>query len=251
MRFCCLGSGSKGNTTLVAYKNTLLMVDCGFSMRHVLARMQQKNCHPEQLTAILVTHEHADHINGVAALAKNFSIPVYATRGTAKTGKLDSVDELHWLTLDQPEQVGDVNVTPVAVPHDAVEPCQFLFAANDRKLGVVTDLGSVSPHVLRSYSQCDALLLEANHDADMLWQGKYPPSLKVRVAGDWGHLSNQQAEDFVHALELQRLSTLVLGHISEQNNCLSIVQQHFGKFAQPGRRIVYATQEEGFEWLTV
>lgn len=251
MQFCCLGSGSKGNTTLVSHKNTLLMVDCGFSIRHVLERMQQKNCDPATLTAILVTHEHADHINGVAALARKFSLPVYATRGTARTGKLDGVEDIRWLTLDQSITIGDVNVTPVAVPHDAVEPCQFLFEADGRKLGVVTDLGSISAHVKQAFDGCDALLLEANHDVTMLWAGNYPPSLKKRVAGDWGHLSNQQAEDFACSLNLEKLKTLVLGHISEQNNCPELVRQHFQRLEEAERTVVYATQEQGFNWLAV
>lgn len=251
MQFCCLGSGSKGNTTLVAHNDTLLMVDCGFAVRHVLDRMHAKQCEPARLTAILVTHEHADHINGVAALAKKLSVPVYATRGTARTGKLDTVADLRWITPGQSFVIGELTITPVAVPHDAHEPCQFVFEAIGRKLGIVTDLGSVSAHVQASFNGCDALLLEANHDVSMLWQGAYPPALKRRVAGDWGHLSNQQAQDFVCSLDLQKLSTLVLGHISEQNNCLALVQQHFQKLECPQRNIVYATQSDGFGWLTV
>lgn len=251
MRFCCLGSGSKGNSTLVSYKNTLLMIDCGFSMRHVVNSMLERDCSPEQLTAILVTHEHADHIKGVASLARKYQIPVYSTRGTARTGKLEKVEALHWLTLDQTIMLGDLSVTPVTVPHDAHEPCQFLFEANSKTLGVVTDLGSVSTHVKNMFHQCDALLLEANHDLDMLWRGPYAPSLKRRVASDWGHLNNQQAEELVHSMNLQRLKNLVLGHISEQNNCVEIVRRHFQQFEQASRRVIYASQNEGFDWLCV
>lgn len=251
MQFCCLGSGSKGNTTLVAHEETLLMVDCGFAVRHVLSRLAEKGCKPAQLTAILVTHEHADHINGVAALARKLSVPVYATRGTARTGKLAGVDDVRWITLDQPFDIGAVRIIPVAVPHDAHEPCQFVFQADGKRLGVVTDLGSVSAHVQRHFDDCHALLVEANHDLAMLQQGPYPPALKRRVAGDWGHLSNQQAEDFICSLNLQKLTTLVLGHISEKNNCLELVKQHFQKLACPQRTIVYATQEGGFDWLPV
>lgn len=251
MRFCCLGSGSKGNASLVSYKNTLLMVDCGFSMREVLSRLQDVQCRPEQLTALLVTHEHADHINGVATLAKKLSLPVYATRGTARTGKLETIADVRWINLDETFQVGDITVRPVAVPHDAHEPCQFLFTAAGRRLGIITDLGSISVHVQQAFNDCHALLLEANHDAEMLWQGPYPEGLKRRVASDWGHLSNQQAEDFLHGINQTTLMTLVLGHISEKNNCLTRVKQHFQQFAQSCRQVTYASQDSGFDWLDV
>lgn len=227
------------------------MIDCGFSMRQTVESMLKKNCQPEQLTAILVTHEHADHIKGVAALARKYRLPVYATRGTARTGKLDTVEQLHWLTPDQAFMLGAVKITPVTVPHDAHEPCQFLFEVNNTKLGVVTDLGSISAHVQTMFHQCDALLLEANHDVEMLMQGPYPARLKQRVASDWGHLNNQQAELLVRSMHLPRLKSLVLGHISEQNNTVEKVRQHFQQFEQPNRQVIYACQEEGFDWLSV
>ena len=251
MHFCCLGSGSKGNTTLVRHGETVLMIDCGFSARHVTQRLQDKAIKPEQISAILVTHEHADHINGVAALARKIKRPVYATRGTARSGKLDNVADLRWIQPGEAFQLGAVTVTPVTVPHDAVEPCQFLFEADGKRLGIVTDLGSVSPYVLSAFDHCDGLLLEANHDVDMLRSGRYPPRLKQRVAGDWGHLSNHQAERFVRSLNLQRLSTLVLGHISEENNCPTIVRRHFMPLEETVGRIVYASQQDGFDWLPI
>lgn len=220
-------------------------------MRQIRASMKSKQCRPEQLTAILVTHEHSDHIKGVATLARNYQIPVYATRGTAKTGKLEGLEQVHWLTPDQAFQINEINITPVTVPHDAHEPCQFLFAADGKQLGVVTDLGSISSHVARMFHHCDALLLEANHDVDMLWRGPYTASLKRRVASDWGHLNNQQAENFVRGMNLQRLKSLVLGHISEQNNSIEKVRQHFQQFERQGRQVIYACQEVGFDWLRV
>lgn len=251
MRFCCLGSGSKGNASLVAYKNTLLMIDCGFSMRTVIERMNEQQCVPEQLTAILVTHEHADHISGVASLAKKYAIPVYATRGTAKTDKLNGVQTLHWIDLDEPFVIDDIQIMPVTVPHDAHEPCQFYFQAGGLKLGIVTDLGSISEHVRGAFDGCHALLLEANHDVDMLMNGPYPASLKQRVASDWGHLNNQQAEQFVCSLNLAQLNTLVLGHISEKNNHIDKVKQCFDWLISQNKNVIYASQEQGFAWLNV
>ena len=251
MQFCCLGSGSKGNATLVKHGETTVMVDCGFPMKHTLARLSANDTAIQEISAILVTHEHADHINGVSMLARRFGIPVYASRGTLRSGRLEQGLDVSCITLDQAFHIGEIAIMPVAVPHDANEPCQFVFSAEDKRLGIMTDLGSISPHVQESFVDCHALLLEANHDLDMLWAGKYPPSLKHRVAGDWGHLSNAQAEQFLHALDKKCLSTLVLGHMSQQNNTLDLMKRHFDAFMDHVQELVYATQDEGFSWLEV
>lgn len=251
MEFCCLGSGSKGNATLIKHNDTVLMIDCGFSVKSTLARLEQVDCRPESISAILVTHEHSDHISGVARFAKRFNVPVYSSRGTARTGKLENVETMHWIVPDNAFSIDDMAVMPVAVPHDANEPCQFVVTVGGKRLGIVTDLGSVSEHVYAEYKECDALLLEANHDLEMLWAGKYPPQLKQRVASDWGHLSNAQAKEFLHAVNTERLSTLVLGHLSEQNNCIEKVKGCFSSFEEIIDSIIYACQKEGFGWITV
>ncbi len=251
MRFCCLGSGSKGNATLVQAAETTLLIDCGFSLKYMLSALEQKACVPDDLTAILVTHEHSDHISGVNTLAKRYNIPVYLTPGTARAQKICSEkNQLIHFIADKPILIGDILVKPVTVPHDAREPCQFVFSHDHRKLGVMTDLGSISSYVADQYSHCDALLLEANHDVPMLWAGPYPPSLKQRVIGDWGHLSNEQAAQFLSNQEsLPKL--LVLGHISEKNNALEKVEKAFSCFSDRIDDIIYATQSEGFSWLQV
>lgn len=251
MQFCCLGSGSKGNSTLVRHRQTLLMVDCGFSMKYTVASLAQKGCSAGDISAILVTHEHSDHIAGVSTLARRFNIPVYATPGTGRSHKLDRDIDIRWLELDEEVAVGDLSFCPVAVPHDANEPCQFVFQGAGKKLGILTDLGSVSDHVVARFANCHALLLEANHDLELLWAGPYPPSLKQRVAGDWGHLSNAQAADFLTRQSLAQLNTLVLGHISEQNNSLDRVRAHFFPYESQLSQVVYATQASGFDWLEV
>jgi phosphoribosyl 1,2-cyclic phosphodiesterase len=227
------------------------MVDCGFGLKHTLSRLADNHCSIHDVSAILVTHEHHDHISGVSSLSRRYNIPVYTTRGTARSGKLHQDLDVQWINLDKVFRVGDISINPVAVPHDANEPCQFVFTANDKSLGVMTDLGSISPHVHAAFAQCDALLLEANHDLDMLWAGSYPPSLKQRVSSDWGHLSNDQAEQFLQAIDVDKLSTLVLGHMSQQNNCLDIMKKHFSVFESTINQLVYATQDEGFAWLSV
>ncbi len=251
MQFCCIGSGSKGNATLIKHDQTTVMIDCGFSVKYTLSRLMELDCCVEDIDAILVTHEHSDHISGVSRLACRYGIPVFTTRGTARTGKLEKIEDIQWIELDNDFEIGSITITPVSVPHDANEPCQFIFKAGGKKLGVMTDLGSVSPHVCAEYTRCHALLLEANHDIDMLWSGKYPPSLKQRVASDWGHLSNVQAEHFLQSIDIALLNTLVLGHISEQNNSIDLVKKQFAEIERQIDNVIYATQQQGFSWLSV
>lgn len=251
MEFSCLGSGSKGNATLVRFEDQLVMVDCGFSLKYIHQALSAKGCSADELTAVLVTHEHGDHIKGVNTLAKRLNLPVYCTAGTFRSGKLSADLDINIITGGISLQLGNLVITAVTVPHDAREPCQFHFSANNKKLGVLTDLGSFSEHVVDAYRDCHAILLEANHDVDMLMQGPYPASLKRRVVGDWGHLSNDQALNFLNDVNLQDVSTLVLGHISEKNNTLDLVKKLFGHFDQHIDNVIYASQNEGFHWQKV
>lgn len=249
MRFSSLGSGSKGNATLVAAGDTVLMVDCGFSLRETTRRLGHLDLEPEQLDAILVTHEHSDHSSGVAALSRRYDIPVYLTHGTAGTGRCDGSFELRHFDCEHQFVLGDITVTAVAVPHDAVEPCQYHFRANDRALGVLTDLGSITPHVIEHFSDCHGLVLEFNHDLPMLMAGAYPPPLKRRVAGDWGHLNNSQSAQLLQSLNLGQLRHLVVAHVSENNNCAERVEEALLSVLDDLERVVFADQVQGFDWL--
>ena len=250
MRLASLGSGSKGNATLVESGTTCILIDCGFSTKEVNKRIQRLERSAEDLDAILVTHEHSDHIKGVAVLARKYNIPVYMSHGTASTQQ-DTNYPLNIISSHSSFTIGDITVEPVPVPHDAREPCQFVFSSNDFRLGVLTDLGHVSSVVLEHYRDCDMLLVEANHDVDMLQQGPYPYSLKERVGGDWGHLSNQQTIDFLQAINHQRLQKLVLGHISETNNCTERVKQSLQQLGEVSAEIILADQNDGSHWLFV
>ena len=250
MRFASLGSGSKGNATLVEWRNTCVMVDCGFSIRDTTARLQRLGKTPEQLSAILVTHEHSDHWKGVTPLAKKFGLRVYVTAGTLKSRNV-SLDSADFEIIDshRPFQVGDLAVTPVPVPHDAREPVQYLFDGDDHRLGVLTDIGSLTEHVEAQYSGCDALLVEANHDIDMLANGPYPAFLKERVAGQWGHLNNNQTARLVSLIEQQRIQHLVIGHISDKNNSVDKVRRAIEAVFTQQHKVTYACQQDGFDWL--
>ena len=249
MRFASLGSGSKGNATLVAAGDTLVMIDCGFSVREACRRMARLDVSAEQLDAILVTHEHSDHISGVQRLSRRFGIPVYLTHGTAGTGRCDDSHKLHAFNCGEQFDIGELSVTAVPVPHDAAEPCQYRLEYGGMALGILTDLGSITPHVVEHYGSCDGLLLEFNHDTPMLHAGSYPPMLKRRVAGDWGHLNNEQSVDLLRAVELARLRHLVVAHVSENNNSRELVEDALLTVMGGLDRVVFADQSLGFDWL--
>lgn len=240
-----LGSGSKGNGTLVQIGGQRLLVDCGFGLRATQNRLQRLGLRPGDLSAILVSHEHSDHVQGVAALAHRFDIPVYASHGTLKAqqGKLYG----HAFISDQPFQVAGVEVVPVTVPHDAREPTQFVFTADGTRVGVLSDLGHVTPHVTREFQGLDALLLEANHDRDLLAVGRYPASVKRRVGGNLGHLANEQAAALLADIAHPGLNVLI-GHISAQNNRMDLLQALFEPLRAQLASLGYATQEEGHNW---
>ncbi len=249
IRFASLGSGSSGNATVICAEETIILLDCGFSVKETAKRLERIGLTLAQLSAVVVTHEHGDHIKGVPALVRKLGIPVYMTPGTYHSRDLGRIPDLQLIHNYQSFSVGAIHVTPVAVPHDAREPAQFVFSCQNKILGVLTDFGSITSHVIEAYSGCDALLLEANHDRTMLAYGSYPQSLKARVAGPWGHLSNEQAVALLEEVDTSNLQHLVVGHISEKNNSLDRVKLAMSKISKNLGEVVYACQSEGFGWL--
>ena len=250
MRFASLGSGSKGNATLIEWRDTCVMVDCGFSIKETTLRMAKLGKQPQDLNAILVTHEHSDHWKGVMPLANKFGIKVYLTAGCLKSRDLKNpTTDFHIIDSHTEFRVGDLTVTPVPVPHDAREPVQYLFNSLNHKLGVLTDIGSLTPHVEAQYDNCHGLLLEANHDLDMLAMGPYPAFLKDRVSGQWGHLNNQQTARLLANVDQSLIQQLVIGHISDKNNSLDKVRDAVEKVYTGQGNLHYACQQEGFDWL--
>ncbi len=249
MQFASLGSGSKGNATLVRAADTLVMIDCGFSLRETIRRMARLQVDPQQLDAILVTHEHADHSSGVAALSRKFHIPVYLTHGTFSTGRCDGSYDQRLFNCEDNFTIGSLSIKAVAVPHDAVEPCQYRLSWSGYTLGILTDLGSITPHVIDNFRGCHSLLLEFNHDLAMLLEGPYPPHLKRRVGGDWGHLNNQQAAELLRQIDCAALCHLVVAHISEKNNSRERAQSALLSVLDSLDRVIFAEQLIGFDWL--
>jgi len=245
-----LGSGSKGNGTVVASGDTCLLIDCGFSLRETTRRLARLGLVPGDIDAILVTHEHSDHAAGVGTLSRGYGIPVHATHGTAASGRLGECAALERFNAGEVFTVGSVTVRSVAVPHDAREPCQYRLVAGGRELGILTDLGSITPHVVAAYRGCQGLVLEFNHDSAMLAAGDYPPALKRRVGGEWGHLNNRQASDLLAALDGPALRHLVIAHMSEKNNSPAAVRELLAA-EHPAwlERAHWACQREGFGWI--
>ena len=252
MRFASLGSGSKGNSTVVESDTACVMVDCGFGLRNACTRLERIGKSPEDLTAIIVTHEHSDHWKGIGALSAKYNIPVYLSAGSLKAKQIQSGEALfNCIDSHRDFYVGDICIKPVPVPHDAREPIQYILSNGKVQLGILTDLGHFTPHVVSSYSKCDALLLECNYDEDMLLDGPYPRFLKDRVSGMFGHLSNRQAADLLLALDLSRLKTLVIGHISAKNNDVSLIKAAIEPLCGEDIVLSFADQESGSPWMEI
>jgi phosphoribosyl 1,2-cyclic phosphodiesterase len=212
-------------------------------------RLARLGMTPSDLSAILVTHEHADHAHGVAVLARHYRLPVYLSHGTRRG--MHDLDDLDVRPFNGHEEfaIDGVGVIPVPVPHDAREPTQFVFDGAGVRVGVLTDLGHVTAHVRDVYRRCNALLVEANHDREMLWSGTYPPALKRRIASDLGHLSNEQTVALLEAIGSAAMHEVVVGHISEQNNCAQRLGRAFADVMARLPRVRFATQRDGFGWI--
>ena len=251
MRFASLGSGSKGNATVIQSNNTCLMVDCGFSIKDCSRRLQRLEKTPADIDAILVTHEHSDHWKGVLPLASRFAIDIYITAGCLRATGLTLSDYEGFKLIDSHKtfNIGDIEIKPIPVPHDALEPVQFIFSNNINRLGILTDVGSITPYIEQQYSGCDGLLVEANHDLELLNSGAYPGFLKNRVSGEWGHLNNNQTAALISVIDQACIKQLVIGHISQTNNNKAVVRETIEKVYQGSAKVIYADQEEGFDWL--
>ena len=247
-----LGSGSRGNATLIEAGNTRVLIDCGFNLGVTEARMQNLGIDPASLAAILVTHEHGDHLGGVARLARRHGIDVWMTAGTYSAWGDRRVESVHQFSPHAGWRIGNLDIQPYPVPHDAREPCQYVLAFGGLRVGILSDAGAVTPHMQQMLSGCDALMLECNHDAALLDAGPYPYSLKQRVGGGFGHLNNEQSAGLLRAVDCSRLQHLVLTHLSETNNRpdLALAAVHHA-MESDASWIVCAHQDEGLAWREV
>ena len=256
LRFKSLGSGSSGNATVVEAMGLLplrVLIDCGLGIRQLQARLAEAGLQPEDINAIFITHEHGDHIGCARALALRYRIPVWMSQGThAAIGAPDFDGLLHTARDGKVIDLGGLELTPFTVPHDAREPMQLSCSDGSAKLGVLTDLGHATSHVLSHLKGCDAMLLECNHDTALLEQSPYPAFLKRRVSGDYGHLSNAAAADIARTVMHRGFKHLVAGHLSTQNNRPELAQSAVaGALGCNNEDIVVAGASSGTPWLHI
>lgn len=253
IRFASLGSGSAGNALLVESDATCLMVDCGFGQRETLRRLARLGRRPEDLSGILLTHEHGDHVGGAFPFARRHGLPVWVSHGTfvacesvAGGVNVRIVDSHRRFYVDALE------IQPYPVPHDAREPIQFVFSDGARYLGLLTDVGEITPHIRNVLSGVDGLVLECNHDMNLLASSNYPVSLQRRIAGRLGHLENGAAAGLLRDIDCGNLQHLVAAHLSERNNRPELALQALEMACNfSDRQIGVACQAEGFPWREI
>lgn len=251
MRFACLGSGSQGNGLVVEVADTRLLLDCGFTLKETIARLSRLGLDPGMISGIVVTHEHDDHISGVARLARKFSIPVWLTHGTLRSMEkaFAALPQVNIIDSHQRFAIDAIEIEPYPVPHDAQEPAQFVFSDGAARLGVLTDTGCSTPHIEAVLRRCHALVLECNHDAQMLANSDYPSSLKQRIGGRFGHLENAAAAKLLANLDCSRLQHVIAAHLSRTNNTPLLAQAALSNGLNCDRNwIGIASQNEGFGW---
>lgn len=224
MRLCSLYSGSSGNCIYVGSDNTHVLIDVGVSMKKVVAALQEIDIKPEELDAILITHEHSDHIGGLGVFLRKYGIPVYGTSKTLEAvsqykniGKVD-FSLFHGVNPEESFQIEDLWIKPISTWHDAADSVCYTLTDGNKKVSVATDLGDFDDHIVQELSGADAMLIEANHDIRMLEVGPYPYQLKQRILGKRGHLSNERGGQLVRALLNDHIKGIYLGHLSKENN---------------------------------
>lgn len=224
MRLCSIASGSSGNCIYVGNDNTHILVDTGISKKRIDEGLHELGVKGEELNGILITHEHSDHIQGLGVFSRKYQIPIYATKGTIAGIKayksLGNLPDglLHEIEVDKNFNVGDIEVHPFAISHDANQPSGYRMNYQEKSVAVATDLGKYDEYIVENLTNLDALLLEANHDIHMLEVGPYPYVLKRRVMGDKGHLSNELSGRLLCDILHEKLQGVVLGHLSKENN---------------------------------
>lgn len=254
MRFACLGSGSKGNAWLVEQGSTRVLLDCGFGVREMATRLGRLGIQADDVDAILITHEHSDHARGAARFSAKYGCDVLLTAGCGVV--LDAMGDLpeRVREIDGHEafSVGNLEFHPFPVPHDAREPVQYVASDGARRWGLLTDAGHVTNHMVAMLQTCDAIALECNHDVDMLKRGGYPPSLKARILGRYGHLDNHAAAALLGRLNLDRLQHVVAAHLSEENNSPELARAALAKvLGCESDWIGVADQVNGVDWRTI
>jgi len=252
LRFSYLGSGSRGNAALIESGDTCVMLDCGFSAKETEKRIRRLKRRPGDIAAVVITHEHGDHVAGAVRFARRHDIELWMTPGTCAALRDAHLAKLRLVNCHETFSIGDLQIEPTPVPHDAREPCQYVFGNGAHRLGILTDTGHISAHMLKVYQGCDALALECNHAPDMLAAGPYPAHLKERVGCNYGHLSNQQAADMLDNMDCSSLTQIVGVHLSEKNNEPELARAALaGGLGCEASEVQIADQQDGLDWRDV
>jgi phosphoribosyl 1,2-cyclic phosphodiesterase len=251
LRFCCLGSGSEGNALVIEARDglvaTRVLLDNGFNGRQLRLRLARAGLTIEDIDAVVLTHEHGDHVGGVGMLLKRRRMPLYCSAGTAGAAAL--ADDFIEVRDGETVLVGALQLAPFAVAHDAAQPLQYVFGDGDRRLGVLTDVGAPDSAVIDALGGVDALLLECNHDVAMLRAGGYPPFLQARILGEFGHLSNAQAAALLAAIDRSRLGLVAAAHLSRRNNQPRLARAALAAVLGCGDdEVLIADQDDGLPW---
>jgi phosphoribosyl 1,2-cyclic phosphodiesterase len=216
---CALASGSNGNCYYIGNNNEAVLIDAGISRRQIIDRMKSKGLNPNKVKAVFISHEHSDHYKGAKILSQKLNIPVYLSPQTLQRSFMNMrPDHTKTFIPGDSISIGDITVHSFLKQHDAIEPCSFRVEINNNHIGVFTDIGTACPNIKTHLNKCNFLFLESNYDDNMLQSGKYPAYLKKRVAGDFGHLSNEQAVKLVEDYAGKELKSIYLSHISADNN---------------------------------
>lgn len=254
MRFSSLGSGSRGNAWLIDSGSVLVMLDCGFGLREITKRLVRRGVTADAVSALVITHEHADHARGAARFAARHGCGIWLTHGclTMLQDMGEAPERVQVVDSQTPFVIGDLEIQPFPVPHDAREPVQYTVTDGSARLGVLTDAGHVTEHMVQCLDGCHALALECNHDLDMLRQGSYPPGLKARIQGRYGHLDNQAAAGLLARVDRSRLQHVVAAHLSEENNTPELARAALAEALGCGPdEIGVADQNEGLDWRDI
>ena len=218
--FCSLVSGSSGNASIIKNKNTTILIDCGLSGKKLVSVLKDIGIDANEIDAMLITHEHSDHIAGAGVVSRRFDIPIYATQGTHQNMKIGPIQDKNIKIINNHTafEIGDITVNPFPVSHDAKDPVGYCFLCNKKKYSIATDTGIMTEEIFSSIKGSDAIILEANHDVEMLMHGEYPYQLKRRILGKYGHMSNDiTAKTAVQLLE-NNTKHIMLSHLSDKNN---------------------------------
>tara|TARA_A100001011_G_C14256393_1_gene820281 strand:- start:200 stop:979 length:780 start_codon:yes stop_codon:yes gene_type:complete len=256
VKFCCLGSGSEGNSIVVKTESsskTTVLVDCGIKFDDLENRLLSRGIDLSEIDAIFITHEHIDHIRSALKFAKVFNTPIFMTHGSFYSvyKSYEKINSVSIIRADNTVVFNDLKIAPFSIPHDAREPVALIIQDTAHKLGVLTDTGSITPNIVRSMANLDGVVLEFNYDEIMLKKSDYPEKLKKRISSPYGHLSNKAATYLLEKIFHQNIQAIVAAHLSKKNNNPDLVSSKLKLFKNDALKKIIADQSEPTGWISL